>query len=43
MIRRPRRARIVAPWGLASSSPDVIRHLFQADIDVFRMNFSHES
>lgn len=41
MIHRTRRAKIVATLGPASSSPDVIRNLFQAGVDVFRMNFSH--
>ena len=41
MIHRTRRAKIVATLGPASSSPDVIRQLFQSGVDVFRMNFSH--
>ncbi len=41
MIHRTRRAKIVATLGPASSSPDVIRQLFHAGVDVFRMNFSH--
>lgn len=41
MIHRTRRAKIVATLGPASSSPDVIRQLFLAGVDVFRMNFSH--
>lgn len=41
MMLRTRRAKIVATLGPASSSPDVIRNLFQAGVDVFRMNFSH--
>jgi pyruvate kinase len=41
MIRRTRRAKIVASLEPASSSPDVILHLSQAGIDVFRMNFNH--
>lgn len=41
MIHRDRRAKIVATLGPASSSPDVIRKLFLAGVDVFRMNFSH--
>ncbi len=41
MTHRTRRAKIVATLGPASSSPDVIRSLFVAGVDVFRMNFSH--
>ena len=41
MIHRTRRAKIVATLGPASSQPDVIRDLFLAGVDVFRMNFSH--
>lgn len=41
MIHRTRRAKIVATLGPASSSPEVIRQLFQSGVDVFRMNFSH--
>ena len=41
MMHRTRRAKIVATLGPASSTPDVIRNLFQAGVDVFRMNFSH--
>jgi len=41
MIHRTRRAKIVATLGPASSSLDVIRNLFKAGVDVFRMNFSH--
>lgn len=41
MMHRARRAKIVATLGPASSSPEVIRGLFQAGADVFRMNFSH--
>jgi pyruvate kinase len=41
MIHRTRRAKIVATLGPASSSPGVIRSLFLAGVDVFRMNFSH--
>ncbi|MBX9712108.1 MAG: pyruvate kinase [Xanthobacteraceae bacterium] len=38
---RNRRARIVATLGPASSSPDMIRKLFEAGVDMFRLNFSH--
>lgn len=41
MIHRTRRAKIVATLGPASSSHEVIRQLFLAGVDVFRMNFSH--
>ncbi len=39
--RRYRRAKIVATLGPASSSVDMIRALFDAGVDVFRLNFSH--
>ncbi len=42
-MRRHRRARIVATLGPASASPDMIRDLFEAGADVFRLNFSHGS
>jgi pyruvate kinase len=41
MQRRDRRAKIVATVGPASSSPDMLRSLFLAGVDVFRLNFSH--
>lgn len=41
MMHRTRRAKIVATLGPVSSTPEVIRQLFQAGVDVFRMNFSH--
>ena len=40
-MHRTRRAKIVATLGPASSDPDMIRKLFMAGADVFRMNFSH--
>ncbi|MGM0559980.1 MAG: pyruvate kinase [Pseudomonadota bacterium] len=40
-MRRARNAKIVATLGPASSEPDVIRKLFDAGADVFRLNFSH--
>jgi pyruvate kinase len=40
-LRRQRSAKIVATLGPASSSPDQIRALFEAGVDVFRLNFSH--
>jgi pyruvate kinase len=39
--RRQRSAKIVATLGPSSSSPDRIRSLFEAGVDVFRLNFSH--
>ena len=40
-MRRNRNAKIVATLGPASSSPETIRQLFLAGVDVFRLNFSH--
>ena len=40
-IRRRRHAKIVATLGPASSSEAMIRSLFLAGADVFRLNFSH--
>jgi pyruvate kinase len=40
-LRRQRSAKIVATLGPSSSSPDRIRSLFEAGVDVFRLNFSH--
>ncbi len=40
-MRRNRNAKIVATLGPASSSEEVIRSLFLAGVDMFRMNFSH--
>src|SRR4051794_15854608 len=40
-MRRQRNAKILATLGPASSSPEVIRSLFEAGADVFRLNFSH--
>jgi len=42
-MRRRRSAKIVATLGPASSSPERIRALFEAGVDVFRLNFSHGS
>src|SRR5437660_12860548 len=39
--RRQRSAKIVATLGPASSSPERLRALFDAGVDVFRLNFSH--
>jgi pyruvate kinase len=40
-MRRNRNAKIVATLGPASSSEEVIRNLFVAGVDMFRLNFSH--
>jgi pyruvate kinase len=40
-MRRNRNAKIVATLGPASSDPAVVRKLFMAGVDVFRLNFSH--
>ena len=42
-MKRARRARIVATLGPASSDEAAIRALFEAGVDVFRLNFSHGS
>jgi pyruvate kinase len=36
-----KRTKIVATIGPASGSPDVLRRLIEAGVDVFRLNFSH--
>jgi pyruvate kinase len=40
-MRRQRSAKIVATLGPASAAPDTIEALFNAGVDVFRLNFSH--
>lgn len=40
-MRRRRSAKILATIGPASSSPERLRALFAAGVDVFRLNFSH--
>jgi pyruvate kinase len=40
-MRRRRSAKIVATLGPSSSTPERIRALFDAGVDVFRLNFSH--
>src|SRR5438874_5295501 len=42
-LRRQRSAKIVATLGPASDSPERLRALFDAGVDVFRLNFSHGS
>lgn len=41
MIRRYRQTKIVATLGPASGEPEMMRQLFKAGVDVFRLNFSH--
>lgn len=40
-MKRARYAKIVATLGPATQDADMIRQLFQAGVDVFRLNFSH--
>jgi pyruvate kinase len=40
-LRRTRNAKIVATLGPASSDREMVRRLFIAGVDVFRLNFSH--
>lgn len=40
-MRRHRRAKIVATVGPASASPEMLKTLFVAGVDTFRLNFSH--
>jgi pyruvate kinase len=42
-MRRHRRAKIVATVGPASNSPAMLKALFLAGVDTFRLNFSHGS
>ena len=42
-MRRSRNAKIIATLGPSSSSPAMIRSLFDAGVDMFRLNFSHGS
>lgn len=40
-IIRPRQTKIVATLGPASGNPEMMRKLYEAGVDMFRMNFSH--
>jgi pyruvate kinase len=42
-MRRHRHAKIVATVGPASNTPEMLRTLFLAGVDTFRLNFSHGS
>src|ERR1700761_3009710 len=40
-MRRQRKTKILATLGPASNNPDMMRALFHAGVDVFRINMSH--
>ncbi len=42
-MKRQRRAKIVATVGPASADPAMLKRLFEAGVDTFRLNFSHGS
>lgn len=42
-MRRTRNVKVLATLGPASGSPEIIRQLFEAGADVFRLNMSHGS
>ena len=42
-MRRQRKTKILATLGPASSAPDQMKKLFEAGVDVFRINMSHTS
>ena len=42
-MRRLRRTKVVATLGPASGNPEMIKRLFEAGADVFRINMSHSS
>src|SRR6201985_3092232 len=42
-MRRRRKTKILAPLGPASNTPEKMRELFEAGVDVFRINMSHTS
>ena len=40
-MRRRRKTKILATLGPASNTPEKMRQLFEAGVDVFRINMSH--